>query len=453
MYKMFFFDDKYLLARDNLSRSYVRPKLIKSTIYVDEDFATPYCSPFVLKKDDTYYMIYMGVARDGKKTGLVATSKDAAHFKKLDTTKIFNLEDRIAPHQIIDLPEEAEIAAIYEDNYATDNVRYKMLITLKWDNFYIPGRIMVSSDLLHWKLFKDNSTWNGGAEPLACAFYNKEDKIHTILRRRTWGDRSCGYVQTNDFLSFSKYRECLHVDSIDSPLDEIYGVSAVKDLGSMYLGVLNVYGDLKGVRHSKYDEGSIRPQLVYSYDGYSWYRSIRKPFIDQKPKESLVWLTSIVDKDDDVYFYADRSIHRHGKGFREPFGSNISTYTSKKDRYVSLKTNGNKEGRLITREYLYGGGSIYLNYKAKKISLAILEAKGGDVFSNGEVVTGYDHIDSHLPSGDYVSIELKYPKPLDELKGHIIMIEFLIEEGEIYSISGELKPLMGTEAAYHRMNK
>lgn len=96
-----FFDDSRLFGRGGTTRVYGTPAL--ACEYVDPAFSTDYCSPWVMRVDGRYVMLYTGVHRSTKQHALLAAvSEDGLHFAPLDCTCI-PLADRLADHEIMPL--------------------------------------------------------------------------------------------------------------------------------------------------------------------------------------------------------------------------------------------------------------------------------------------------------------------------------------------------------------
>ena len=118
-------------------------------------------------------------------------------------------------HELMDIG-SAEVAFVYEDTHTEiAEERYKLLLS-----YVQPGEVRViddiytSADLIYWKKLEGVS-WADGAEPLASIFYNEDVGTHTLIERSFWGIRCAGYKETKDFRTFTEFRHCLNVDSLD----------------------------------------------------------------------------------------------------------------------------------------------------------------------------------------------------------------------------------------------
>ena len=459
MFTQLFFDDQRLFGRDGLTRHYGTP--VEEAVYIDGVFSVDFRNPFVFRTESgCFRMIYSGRTKeDGRQIPLIAESSDGIRFTPLNTEKLLNIPERAASNQLLPAGMFSEIACVLENKDASADERYIMLCVGNGEKpLTVSGLSFTSADLIHWQLREDLEPWNGGAEPLAAAFYNRTAECYTLIRRGCWGDRRVGIVDTHDFRSFTPYEPCMQCDSCDGPLDELYGVTTVTDCGSVMVGTPLLYCNIKAARNSKFSGGSIVPQLAYSFDGHHWQRSLREPFIVREEGEGqMTWLSSVLRDEKGYLIYASTSDYAHGTGFNTPGTGRMRVYSLPENRFIGLFTDGESEGILITREFAWMGGELHINMQAQKATVAVLEVKmrdGGDVniFSFGEPVPGFDHKDCTPFSGDSTDYVPEFAGgSLDKLKGKTIFFEIKLQSGAVYAISGDCVPLMNTEAARFRL--
>ena len=463
MYKYLFFDDQKLLQRAGLERVYGKPELVKDSVYTDGHSSTDFPTSYIFRTEDgKYRLVYQGHDVDGKMHCYMAASDDGLHFEPVDLTNVLPLENRIADNEI--MPIAGEIGTIIEDNINNPTERYKMLLTQGPDrehHLWIDGPLLTSPDLLHWTVVP-GVRWNVGNEPVVGAFYNKFKGCFTILQRPWWGDRRVGYVETKDWRHFTPYELCLQCDSLDAPLDEVYGMPAMEYEGR-YIGFPLIYSDFTSTNMVKFNDGTIKPQLAYSWDGNHWQRSLRTPFIDGMTEECeeafgwkcyLVWLLSAMQVDSgDIRFYAATSGYEHGPAFKNMGKGRIGVWQLPRDRFIGLTTKSADEpGVLDTRENIWDSGELHVNLSAKKATLAVYEVRDEAMWSMPFLIDGYSHEDCVPFSGDstdWVPV-FKNGKKLDELRGKTVMLEIKIEDGTIYSLSGDFTSVMNTEAVRYR---
>lgn len=452
-----FFDDHRLFGRDGLVRRYGVPRLLVS--YTDGVSSTDLCGSWCFRLDDgRYRLLYMGRTEDKINHLFSAIGTDGVHF----TPEPLALPQASYPHEIpLPFAPGCEVAAIYEDPISPEpDSRYRLLFTkYSASELYVHDVIYRSPDLIHWTL--DEGSWGDGAEPLASVFYNERTRRHTVMERPFWGVRRIGYKTTEDFKTFSEYRNCLLQDAQDEALAELYGIFAFAYEG-MFVGALHLYRALHAEYNSKYDGGIVDTQLAYSYDGEYWMRSLRTPFLsglERTPPRSLAWISGMNVKDDAIRLYSTSSQYEHGKAFHTYGTGHVDVWELRKDGFVCLATEQGKCGSLITREQLWQGGEMSWNLKGKRATVAIFETGTSTISGDVNVIAcstplaGYTHEECIPFSGDTTAWTPTWcsGKTLDELKGKTLIVELRLEDGEVYALRGSFHELYNTEAARYRV--
>lgn len=456
--KQLFFDDEKLFGRENVIREYVSPEL--AATYSDGTFSTDYNVVYVFRTNDmAYKMIYYGIHKDTKQHAvLMASGTDGLHFEPEDLTQKVVLENRIAKHELIKLPEGSEIASIYEDSTAQSSERYKMLVcTLNGPQLHIDNRLYVSTDLYHW-VWQEDVCWGTGAEPLAGVFYNHDRHCHTIMLRPYWGIRRVGYVETKDWKTFSRFSPSLQADSMDQPLEEIYGMPAFA-YGNMYIGFPHIFKNLTSSYSAKFFGGDIVAQLAYSFDGRHWQRSLRTTFLAGDAADHLLWLMDMKSFNKGlINLYACTSKYEHGPAFRNPGTGIVKIYQLREDRFITLKTeNAENDSTVTTREKVWHGGELHVNLSAEYATISILDSSetsdvGGNVLGISHRLEGYSHEDCVPFSGDSIDWVPKFKngKTMNDLKEQTIVIEIKFRKGSLFSLTGDYTNVSNTQAARYR---
>ncbi len=449
-YTQLMFDDRWLFGRENLRYEYGKPELV--SVYSDPLFSTDYRSPFVEKVDGKYIMLYMaGSRKDGTTAVLAAVSDDGINFKPLDTPDGIFEGERLAPNEIMPLASGQEPADIVRDRFAADeNDRYKMIMTaLDWQGSHdCAAYILSSPDMIRWHKFgHDIPDWT--CEPISSIFYNSNRSMYTVSRRPLWGDRSVGHVDTADFIHYTPFEQCMRQDTLDMPLDEVYGMPVLPYAG-MYIGFPYLYSANKSSRSPKFNPGNIYPQLAYSWDGHHWQRSLRESFIDEYDgTPSMYWLSAFDDRGDDgIVMYCSHTPEAHGAGFGSHSKGVINIYKLRRDGFICMASeDSGRESLLTTREYMLYDGDISFNLTAGKATAAILLSDG-----TGKPVKGFDHCDCEVFAGDSICWTPKFSGgDLSSFYGKTIVIEIRFTDGKLYSINGDMRPLMNTEASRYRL--
>ncbi len=467
--KQLFFDDEKLFGRENVTRVYGEPKL--ESVYYDGEVSTDYFSGYVFRTDDgRTRLVYFGIHEaSGRHVCMLAVSEDGVHFVPEDTTDRVELPDRVAPHELFRLPVSdtltgIEIADIYEDVHAAPQQRYKMLLcAMNAAQLQQENLLYTSPDLFSWT--QQPVDWGVGNEPLADVFYNSRRGCHTILLRPFWGIRRAGYVETTDWETFTPFEPCIQQDSLDDPLTEIYGMSAI-EYGGMYIGFPHLYHGLKSSHSAKFNGGDMGTQLAYSYEGRYWLRSLRRPFLDGKTaakqlgyENRMLWLAEAKPQENgDILLYACTTRLEHGPAFRQPGTGRIHVYRLRKDGFIGLASgNAGEASTVITREKIWNGGELTVNLQAKHATVAVWEADrsestGENVLGISHPVPGYGHEDCLPFSGDSTAWtpQFREGRTLAQLAGRVLVLEVRFEDGTLWSLEGDFTNVSNTQAARYR---
>ena len=150
--KILFFDDEKCFVRENLKRSLGKAELIPDSVYQDGISTTALNTGWVFPWGDGFRLLYVGRCEDELCHLFCAESRDGIHFTPEDVTAVFEKPDAVAKNDLMNLKPGQEIADILEDPQADASQRYKMLFTdLHTEEMYVYDRLLVSSDLLHWR--------------------------------------------------------------------------------------------------------------------------------------------------------------------------------------------------------------------------------------------------------------------------------------------------------------
>ncbi|MBO7741472.1 MAG: hypothetical protein J6S21_02860 [Victivallales bacterium] len=443
MSKEFFFDDTRLFRRAGLKRSYTRPE--EAAVFNDGEWNTAHPGGWVLRQPDgTFRMIYTAGAPGGKALHfLSAVSADGVHFEKdLNAAAAAGLENPAAPHQLIpDLPDCSEVVCCFEDHEAAADARYKMLIAIfNWEERRMYDYMMISPDTLHWTTLHTVQWHARGSEPVGSCCYDSARKRWMIATRPDWGDRRIAGIYTTDWETFTSPKLLMSPDGLDENLVEFYGL-CLADLDGNMIGLLDRYnpGD-KDMRKFKFMGGTMTCELVYSRDGECWQRTLRLPFAGDDKK--MFFPSAIRQDERNLYIYGSYSEKEHGYFFPEDLCTGIKIFRSPKDRLVALETEGEEAGILALRQCVWNGGKLQVNLKTEKATMALYD------HTDGEDVLIASHEECIPFSGDSLAWEPRWKNldSMDSLKGKLLVFEVKLENGAIWTISGDFKLLHTTEA-------
>jgi len=168
--------------------------------------------------------------------------------------------------------------------------------------------------------------------------------------------------------------------------------------------------------------------LAWSRDGEHWVRDLEPYFErDMDPKawdHSHAWIDEQVPVKDKVYLYYGGYAHGHKVNRFEE--RQIGLVTIKKDRYVFRGSNA-KTGSLRTPLLSLDATNLRVNVVADgPLKIRVLDEAGVPV-------PGFDFSDMTPIQGDYLEAPVKWKRPLAELKGKPLRLEFELITGGIYA--------------------
>jgi hypothetical protein len=441
-----FFDDKNILSRNGFIRKLGSPKAIE--IYKDPSATTATGFPSIWhdEQNGKYHMFYNGHV-NGKLVPLAAISDDGIHFSPRNTAEEAGLNNPTAPNQV--MIGCGELANVYVDKKGPSSERLKALVTYgdSKTTRIINDPLYTSPDGINWT--RQPVQWhNHAAEPGAMCFYNHVIDKHFIIARPDAGVRRVGLIETSDFKSFSDARLVMTPDSLDEPLAEHYGMP-VFPYENYFIGFLWIY-HVPDVRKRKYYGGTIDAQLVYSYNGTNFNRTLREAFFSKQ--KGMIFPSCMYESTDGkLLVVASTCENEHGY-----FKNNgvIEIYEIRKDGFISLHADDNAD--LITIPMLYRGGDIKVNINAEHCTCALYTDDSDKHPLNlleHELLPleGFSHEECKAFSGDCLVWTPKWKeKDVNCLEGRIIYIELKLKKGDIYSIKGNLTPMMICDLArYH----
>jgi len=452
-----FFDDKNIMSRSGVTRKLGTPEIIAQ--YNDPYASTSTGLPSVWYDEENkkYHMFYNGNVGDYT-IALHAISEDGINYRPCENPKRHSWKYCLAPHQMFD-PEMygdgGELAYVYFDRTAPRQERLKALYTRGDANAVriMHNYLYTSEDGFDWKL-QPQEWHNLAAEPCATCFYNNVTGKHTIVARPDAGVRRVGIIETDDFKSFSDLKLVMTPDSLDEPLAEHYGMP-VFPYGDIFVGFLYIY-HAPNVRLRKYLGGKMDAELVYSYNGSSFNRTLREPlFLNDTPETAGMTFPSDMyyGKNGELLVCASANPKEHGyfKG-----NGNIVIYRLRKDGFISFHTDA--DGEVLTLPMLYHGGDITVNIKCESFSCALytddsinepMRWQGYDLLP----IDGYSHEEFNTFSGDETDHKLTWKSAeLEALKGKIIYFEIRIKNGDLYSLNGDLTPMQIIDLARYHMH-
>lgn len=466
MVAMLFFDDWNLQRRVNLERHIGNPRLIPDGTVEDPHADPAWGYPSILRDPitDRWRCYYQGkVPRVLKRpVGLLAESDDGIHWDFPDLSDSVDIEDRLCPHQIVDL--RNEWCSVFEDDRAAmPEERYKALSA---------SSVLVSSDGIHWQR-REQTRWSRFlVDPGYFAFWNQYREKYVITRRPKVTDRRIAVTETSDWSSFTEPELAIQPDALDTPCALIYGMP-VFPYEQIFVGLLWMFHvDPVIDTHEKYiggfsdipqsrpnDEparimGKIDCQLAYSLNGWHFQRTLREPFIpNSSPGEhgsGCIYPSSLTLDGDVIRIYSSSSRGEHAQILAdvESRQGALLVHTLRRDGFVYLEPTGGT-GELVTKLLIWKGGELHLNVNVPR-GQALVEIIGRD----GTPVEGYRYEDCLAFTGDSLDWTPSWSdgRRLNALTGDVLRIGVRVANGRLYAVRGNLDFVTFVEARSYTQN-
>ena len=428
-----FIDDFLIAEMRNVRRIMNTPQ---------RDAAIP--NPVVTGKDDGNFQPYLSVMRDeatggfrlwyGHRTDDMQTARqrlgymesgDGIHWQR--------------PPSVLDVPGEMQfgVSVISAGPLRSNPAQQYQL------GFYSPDgglKIGVSPDGLSWSFLNDDVAVRHNHD-INGIFYDTARKryIATVSAYRTGDDwdgerRITMQSYSKDLVHWSPAHYVILPDPAhDEGETQFYAMDGYLMRGDLIVGMVKVLRD-----DLKADDPPNPPEaygvgytaLAWSRDGQHWTRDTA-PFFSRDPSPDAwdhahAWIDEQVAVGDDVYLYYGGYAHGHKVGRFEE--RQIGLVTIKQDRYAGW-TAANGEGELITPPLLLNSTALSVNVDATEGRL-VAELRDGD----GRPFRGFRYKDCRAVSGDHVSVELKWDKPLARLEGKQAVLAFRLEKATLYAL-------------------
>ncbi|MBQ7176420.1 MAG: hypothetical protein IJS08_03310 [Victivallales bacterium] len=456
MFKHLFFDDTRLLKRENLARDYGKP--VSCGTFIDPRVSCGYAWAFATRgPDGRFYLLYHGYLDGQKKiVPALAVSDDGVSFKAAEIPEDALPKQPALPNQLdIPLPNNSEIATLFDDPTAPKSERYKILLSDHTDLYpkrFIDDYVLSSPDLFHWTRMAD-SCWNTrGTEPVTGCFHNPIYKTNVVLTRPDWGQRRFAITETVDWHRYSPMELCMQADSEDLPLAEIYGMTAL-ELDGWFIGFPLIYTGFPQSFEHKFRGGTMGVQLAYSLNGRHWQRSLRKYFLGPELDVGdglwqMTFPTSYLKQEDGSWLIYTGSSHApHGSTPEEILGMTaVRILRLRKDGFICLKTEKADEPSLLAlREAVWNGGDLTINLVAENATCAIYDT------TDGVPTMVRSHEDCIPFSGDSTNWTPQWKNGnLDDFKKKTLIVEIAMTNGKLFSIEYDAIPLMTLEGIRYR---
>jgi hypothetical protein len=240
--------------------------------------------------------------------------------------------------------------------------------------------------------------------------------------------RLVGLSTSKDFLRWEKPCRTFTPDKKDDGLLEFYGMGGMHQRGGLTIGLVRVLRDDLACDAGGPKDGIGYAVLATSRDGAAW-RRYREPFLDRNPERgswdhAMAWVGGTLAVGDEVYFYYGG--YARGHKVAPDKERQIGLARMKRDRYVALAA-GADGGTLRSKPLVLAGDRLTVNARAPKgeVRVRLLDADGRPLAALGEA-------DAKPVIGDVLSGEVRWPKPLGELRDRPVRLEFRVRQGDLF---------------------
>lgn len=340
------------------------------------------------------------------------------------------------PARTLDVPGEIQFGVSVIDegpNVADPGQR------LKYGWYFGDGlRVAASPDGLNWSALAEGTVLRHNHDISGIyrdTIRNRYVAIASVYRESDfWEDKRRITMQaTSDDLVH--WEPAHHIILPDKTREEgevqFYAMDGFLQRGDLTIGMVKVLrDDLKADDPPNPPDayGTGYTALAWSRDGEHWVRDLDPYFErDMDPKawdHSHAWIDEQVPVKDKVYLYYGGYAHGHKVNRFEE--RQIGLVTIKKDRYVSRGSDA-KYGTLLTPLLSLEATNLRVNATVGgSLKIRVLDEAGAPI-------PGFDFTDMTPIQGDYLEAPVKWNRPMSELKGKPLRLEFELITGGIYA--------------------
>jgi hypothetical protein len=240
--------------------------------------------------------------------------------------------------------------------------------------------------------------------------------------------RLVGLSTSKDFVRWEKPWRIFAPDAKDEGLLEFYGMGGMHQRGGLTIGLVRVLRDDLPCDPGGPKDGVGYAVLATSRDGVRWLR-FREPFLDRNPTRgswdhAMTWISGTLPVGDEVYFYYGG--YARGHKVAPDKERQIGLARMKRDRYAGLAPD-RAEGVLRTKPFLLSGERLTVNVRVPhgEVRVRLLDEASQPLAALGDA-------DANPITGDVLAAEARWPRPLRELGGSPVGLEFRVRQGQLF---------------------
>ena len=325
------------------------------------------------------------------------------------------------------------------DPYDSDaSRRYK----LPYEENKSTMRMAYSPDGIKWRI-DPGPSWHPGvrADTENEIIYNPFTERYQLFTRVSSVDRRIAMMESADLKTWRAPRVLMHPSPMDRIGMEFYGMP-VRQYEDIFLGLLWKFqtGTTAVKATPRRNDGTIEPELTYSYDGVTWNRTYCN-LIERSPRGTFAGArlypeSLLIDHEGNIRIYSRAYTAEHGSGDDERGQVVVTLHKMRRDGFAGMESFG-YEGYLRTKVFVLKDGELTLNVCAPTGSVKVQISN-----KTGNPYPGFSFDDCVEWTGDDVFYrpQWKNKKDLSELVGKEIRFEIKLKEGVLYAIRASLNP-------------
>jgi hypothetical protein len=192
--------------------------------------------------------------------------------------------------------------------------------------------------------------------------------------------------------------------------------------GNHYIGLLSIFYLIDGKDRGM--GGDL--QLVFSHDGYKWFRSSERTSAIARSNAKDLFPTYIQTNEpleigDELWFCYSEANGSHPRWPKKDGISQIRAATWRKDGFVSMDCQD--KGTLTTPPLAFQGTNLLVNFRGNRLRAVLLDEAGRTLAESKSV------------SGDLVSAKMtwKHRRDIASLQSKSIRLRFELQKGQLWS--------------------
>ncbi len=241
--------------------------------------------------------------------------------------------------------------------------------------------------------------------------------------------RMIGQSVSQDLKRWTPVRRIIMPGNKDEGITEYYGMGGLRNRGELIVGMIKVLRDDLPCNPGGRKEGIGYTTVAWTHDGENWLRE-RVPLLDRDHApdswdHSHAWVDVQLPVGDEVFLYYGG--YKRGHKINRFEERQVGLVKMKRDRYVAREA-GDEPGRLVTPPVILAAERMRLNFEPAARGEARVQVTEAD----GRPIEGFRFEDCRPVTADAVAAPVEWKRPLGELKGRPVRLEFSFRLARLY---------------------